>query len=99
MPYILNKIIELTPDSETCERKTLIVLGLLYSTSGRDGFKTSGDLKARVHFANMKLELIFNAGSMRAVWTSEGFDGQVCGQVTLQVPLAGETTTARGTLE
>ena len=48
---------------------------------------------------NVLLQLVLDAGGMGAVRAAEGLHGQVCGQVALQVPVAGEAAATRRALE
>lgn len=53
---------------------------------------------ARVNFPDVLLQLVLDAGGVRAVRAAEGLHGQVRGQVTLEVPVAREAAAARRAL-
>lgn len=53
----------------------------------------------RVDLADVELEVVLDVGGVRAVGALERLDGQVRGQVPLQVPVAGEAAAAGGALE
>lgn len=67
--------------------------------AGWDDLEVGRYLLARVDLADVLLELVLDAGAVRTVRALERLDRQVCGQVSLQVPLAREAAAAGGTLE
>ena len=49
-----------------------------------------------MNLTNVQLEIVFNVGSVGAIRATERLDGQVCGEMALQVPVAGEAAATCG---